>query len=173
MKELLAASGMKSINNVVDISNIVMLETGQPMHFYDKDAIVNQEITVASGFDEDYVALDGVTYHLLPEDIVITNQSKPIGIAGIMGGDDSKILDTTKGLIIECAIFDHVSIRNTARRLNLATESSIRYQKGIEPLAASKALDRAVQLLIEYADAKMISFNASGFSPLSPRKRSG
>ena len=74
MKELLAASGMKSINNVVDISNIVMLETGQPMHFYDKDAIVNQEITVASGFDEDYVALDGVTYHLLPEDIVITNQ---------------------------------------------------------------------------------------------------
>ena len=171
MKELLAASGMKSINNVVDISNIVMLETGQPMHFYDKDAIVNQEITVASGFDEDYVALDGVTYHLLPEDIVITNQSKPIGIAGIMGGDDSKILDTTKGLIIECAIFDHVSIRNTARRLNLATESSIRYQKGIEPLAASKALDRAVQLLIEYADAKMIEetvqYGDSGYTPVS------
>lgn len=171
MKELLAASGMKSINNVVDISNIVMLETGQPMHFYDKDVIVNQEITVASGFDEDYVALDGVTYHLLPEDIVITNQSKPIGIAGIMGGDDSKILDTTKGLIIECAIFDHVSIRNTARRLNLATESSIRYQKGIEPLAASKALDRAVQLLIEYADAKMIEetvqYGDSGYTPVS------
>ena len=156
MKELLMASGIHSINNVVDISNLVMLETGQPMHFYDKDAIVNQEITVADGFNEDYTALDGVTYALKPEDCVITNQGKPIGIAGIMGGDDSKILDTTKGLIIECAHFDHVSIRNTARRLSLATEASIRYQKGIEPLAAKKALDRAVQLLIEYADAKEI-----------------
>lgn len=129
MKELLRASGMHSINNVVDISNIVMLETGQPMHFYDIDAIKDQEITVADGFEEEYTALDGITYQLLPEDIVITNQGKPIGIAGIMGGDDSKILDTTHGLIIECASFDHVSIRNTARRLNLATESSLRYQK--------------------------------------------
>lgn len=156
MKELLAASGIHSINNVVDISNLVMLETGQPMHFYHKDAIVGQEITVKDGFDQDYVALDGETYHLQPEDIVITNQGKPIGIAGIMGGDDSKILDTTQSLIIECAMFDHVRIRNTARRLSLSTESSVRYQKGIEPLASQKALDRAVQLLIEYADASEI-----------------
>ncbi|MCF0105274.1 MAG: phenylalanine--tRNA ligase subunit beta [Holdemanella sp.] len=154
MKELLLASGMNSINNVVDISNIVMLETGQPMHFYDMDAIPNHEITVKDGYEEGYTALDGVEYQLKPEDIVITNQNKPIGIAGVMGGDDSKILDTTRGLIIECASFDHVSIRNTARRLSLSTESSVRYQKGIEPLAAKKALDRAVQLLIEYADAK-------------------
>ncbi|WP_304976556.1 phenylalanine--tRNA ligase subunit beta [Dubosiella newyorkensis] len=156
MKELLRASGMHSINNVVDISNIVMLETGQPMHFYDIDAIKDQEITVADGFEEEYTALDGITYQLLPEDIVITNQGKPIGIAGIMGGDDSKILETTHGLIIECASFDHVSIRNTTRRLNLATESSLRYQKGIEPMAPFKAIDRAVQLLIEYADATAI-----------------
>ena len=170
MKELLRASGMHSINNVVDISNIVMLETGQPMHFYDKDAIKNQEITVVDGIQEDYTALDGVTYALQPEDIVITNDGKPIGIAGIMGGDDSKILDTTTGLIIECAIFDHVSIRNTARRLNLATESSIRYQKGIEPLAAQKAVDRAVQLLIEYADAKEIEETVQyGQTPYQPK----
>ena len=156
MKELLRASGMHSINNVVDISNIVMLETGQPMHFYDKDAIKNLEITVKDGFDEEYTALDGEKYALRPEDIVITNGGKPIGIAGIMGGDDSKILDTTKGLIIECASFDHVVIRNTARRLNLNTESSSRFQKGIEPMAPKKALDRAVQLLIEYADASEI-----------------
>lgn len=156
MKELLRAAGMHSINNVVDISNIVMLETGQPMHFYDIDAIKNQEITVKNGFEEEYTALDGETYQLEKEDIVITNEGKPIGIAGIMGGDDSKILETTKGLIIECASFDHVSIRNTARRLNLSTESSLRYQKGIEPLAPKKAMDRAVQLLIEYADAKEI-----------------
>ncbi len=156
MKDLLMASGVHSINNVVDISNIVMLETGQPMHFYDVDAIPNHEITVMDGFEEGYTALDGVEYQLQPSDIVITNQGKPIGIAGIMGGNDSKIIDTTKGLIIECAHFNHVSIRNTARRLSLATEASIRYQKGIEPMAAKKALDRAVQLLIEYADAKEI-----------------
>ena len=156
MKELLRASGMHSINNVVDISNIVMLETGQPMHFYDKDAIKNLEITVKDGFQEKYTALDGEEYELCPEDIVITNEGKPIGIAGIMGGNDSKIEDTTKGLIIECASFDHVAIRNTSRRLNLNTDASIRFQKGIEPLAPKKALDRAVQLLIQYADAKEI-----------------
>ena len=156
MQELLRASGVHSINNVVDISNIVMLETGQPMHFYDIDAIAGHEITVRDGFSEPYTALDGVTYQLEPEDLVITNQGKPIGIAGIMGGEDSKILDTTRGLIIECALFDHVRIRNTARRLNLNTEASQRYQKGIEPLAAQKAMDRAVQLLKEYADAKDI-----------------
>lgn len=156
MQDLLRASGVHSINNVVDISNIVMLETGQPMHFYDKDAIKNHEITVKDGFEEIYTALDGIDYQLEKEDLVITNDGKPIGIAGIMGGDDSKILDTTKGLIIECAQFDHVNIRNTARRLNLNTEASQRYQKGIEPLAAKKAMDRAVSLLIEYADAKDI-----------------
>ena len=170
MKELLAASGVKSINNIVDISNIVMLETGQPMHFYDAKAIPNHSIVVADGFSEDYTALDGVTYKLEPEDIVITNQGKPIGIAGVMGGDDSKILDTTDSIIIECAIFDHVSIRNTARRLNLSTEASIRYQKGIEPLASKKALDRAVQLLIEYADAQGIEETVQyGQVPWQPR----
>ena len=170
MKELLAASGMKSINNIVDISNIVMLETGQPMHFYDAKSLPSHSIVVADGFDEDYTALDGITYHLQPEDIVITNQGKPIGIAGIMGGDDSKILDTTNSIIIECAIFDHVSIRNTARRLNLATEASIRYQKGIEPLASKKALDRAVQLLIEYADASDIEETVQyGKVPYEPK----
>lgn len=154
MQELLRASGMHSINNVVDISNVVMLETGQPMHFYDKNALPHREITVKDDLDCDYTALDEVTYHLQPNDVVITSNGQPIGIGGVMGGNDSKIEDTTQGIIIECASFDHVSIRNTARRLNLNTESSIRYQKGIEPLAAKKAIDRAVDLLIQYADAK-------------------
>ncbi len=156
IKELLQASGVHSINNVVDISNLVMLETGQPMHFYDINAIPAQEITVKDGLTLDYTALDGNTYKLLPEDIVITTQDRPIGIGGVMGGDDSKIEETTTGLIIECASFDSVAIRNTARRLGLNTDASVRYQRGIEPLAAQKAMDRAVQLLIEYADAKDI-----------------
>lgn len=153
MKELLMAAGMKSINNVVDISNIVMLETGQPLHFYDIDAIPAQEITVKDHLHCDYTALDGETYPIQEEDIVITTEGKPIGIAGIMGGNDSKIEDTTRGIIIEAAIFNHVAIRNTSRRLNLGTDASVRYQKGIEPMATFKAMDRAVQLLIEYADA--------------------
>ncbi|WP_294732054.1 phenylalanine--tRNA ligase subunit beta [uncultured Faecalibaculum sp.] len=171
MQELLRASGMHSINNVVDISNIVMLETGQPMHFYDIDAIAGHEITVKDGFRESYTALDGVAYQLEPQDLVITNQGRPIGIAGIMGGEDSKILDTTRGLIIECALFDHVRIRNTARRLNLNTEASQRYQKGIEPLAAQKAMDRAVQLLKEYADATDIEATViAGSDGYKPRE---
>lgn len=156
MKELLAAAGVKSINNVVDISNIVMLETGQPMHFYDKEALPSLEITVKDGLATTYTALDGVTYDITPDDLMITNQGKPIGIAGIMGGNDSKIEETTASIVLEAAIFHHVSIRNTARRLNLNTDASVRYQKGIEPLATYKAMDRAVQLLVEYADASGI-----------------
>ncbi|MDO4466815.1 MAG: phenylalanine--tRNA ligase subunit beta [Bacillota bacterium] len=171
MKECLAASGMKSINNVVDISNIVMLETGQPMHFYDIDAIPNMEITVKDGFNEKYTALDGIEYQLLPEDIIITNSGKPIGIGGIMGGDDSKILETTRGLILESASFSHVQIRNTSRRLSLATEASVHYQKGIEPTAAQKAIDRAIQLLVEYADAtgieETVKYGDNGYTPVT------
>ncbi|MEG0841806.1 MAG: phenylalanine--tRNA ligase subunit beta [Erysipelotrichaceae bacterium] len=156
MSELLVASGMKSINNVVDISNLVMLETGQPLHFYDLAAIPALEITVKDNIEEIYTALDEVEYQLEKDDIVITSQNKPIGIAGIMGGNDSKIETSTKGIIIEAASFHHVAIRNTSRRLNITSDASIRYQKGIEPLAPFKAIDRAVELLIKYADAKMI-----------------
>lgn len=170
MQELLMAAGMKSINNVVDISNIVMLETGQPLHFYDLDAIPAQEITVKDQQRFDYTALDGESYHIEEDDIVITTEGKPIGIAGIMGGDDSKIEETTKGIIIEAAIFHHVSIRNTSRRLNLGTDASVRYQKGIEPMATFKAVDRAVQLLIEYADASGLEetkqYGSNGYTPL-------
>lgn len=160
MKELLLASGIKSINNVVDISNIVMLETGQPLHFYDVKAIPAKEITVKDHQAGPYTALDGVEYELTDDDIVITTEGNPIGIAGIMGGDDSKIEETTTGIIIEAASFNHVSIRNSSRRLNLNTDASVRFQKGIEPMAPFKAMDRAVQLLIEYADAKGIEETA-------------
>lgn len=171
MKELLHAAGMKSINNVVDISNIVMLETGQPLHFYDIDALPAREITVKDHLTCTYTALDGIDYPIEESDIIITSEGKPIGIAGIMGGNDSKIENTTRGIIIEAAIFDHVCIRNTSRRLNLGTDASIRYQKGIEPLATCKAMDRAVQLLCEYADAsdmeETVQYGDHGYVPVS------
>ena len=156
MKQLLAASGIKSINNVVDISNLVMLETGQPLHFFDLSKLEKEEIIVKDGMNTKYTALDGVEYDICEDDIMITINNKPVAIGGIMGGDDSKIDDQTQGILIEAASFDHVAIRNSARRLNLNTDASIRYQKGIEPRAPYKAMDRALQLLIEYADAKDI-----------------
>ena len=156
LKEHLHASDIKSINNVVDISNYVMLETGQPLHFYDLSKINDNNIGVTKGINTKYTALDGVEYDLNENDILITNNNHPIGIAGIMGGDDSKIDETTSGIIIESARFNALSVRNTAKRLGLQTEATIRFAKGIEKGATELAIDRAIDLLIKYADAKMI-----------------
>ncbi|MDF9838490.1 MULTISPECIES: phenylalanine--tRNA ligase subunit beta [unclassified Breznakia] len=160
MRDLLMASGIKSINNVVDISNLVMLETGQPLHFFDLSKLEKEEIVVKDGMNCKYTALDGIEYQITEDDIMITIHDKPVAIGGVMGGDDSKIDDNTKGILIEAASFNHVAIRNTARRLNLNTDSSIHYQKGIEPKAPYIAMDRAVQLLVEYADADAIEETA-------------
>lgn len=171
MKDLLMAAGVKSINNVVDISNLVMLETGQPLHFYDLSKMSKKEIVVKDGLDTTYTALDGEEYKIDPEDIMITVDGKPVGIAGVMGGDDSKIDDDTTGIIIEAAVFNHVSIRNTARKLNLQTDASIRYQKGLEPMATYKAMDRAVALLLEYADAseleETVQYGTNNYTPVN------
>lgn len=159
MQDLLHAAGVKSINNVVDISNFVMLETGQPTHFYDL-AKMHQEIVVKDGYNTTYTALDGVDYKIEESDIMITTNDVPVGIAGIMGGEDSKIDETTQGIIIEVATFDYVSVRNSARRLNITSDASARNSKEIEPMAVYKAMDRCVQLLIEYADASEIEETA-------------
>ncbi len=156
LKRALHGVGIKAINNVVDISNYVMLETGQPLHFYDLDKIPLREITVRDDLDETYTALDEQDYKIIPGDIMITTGGKAIGIAGIMGGDDSKIEESTKGIIIEAATFNGVSIRNTSRRLGMDTDASVHFIKGIDPLGGHKAVERSVQLLIELADASGI-----------------
>lgn len=169
MAKLLQSAGIKPINNVVDISNYVMLETGQPLHFYDHRAISDYEITVRDDYEGSYEALDGVTYELVKGDVVITTNHQVIGIAGIMGGDSSKIQEDTSSIVIEAAAFHHVAIRNTSKRLHLNTDASIRFQKGIDPLAPYKAMDRAISLLIEYADAKLIEttsiYDKSNYQP--------
>ena len=154
MVNYLHAAGVKAINNVVDISNYVMLETGQPLHFYDADKFSKKEITVVDGLTSTITALDGIEYKLEKDDLVITSNNEAIGLAGIMGGDTSKIDYDTKSIIIETALFNHVAIRNTANRLGLMTEASSRFTKGLEPLAQIKAMDRAVALLVELADAQ-------------------
>ena len=153
LKRYLEAYGMNSINNVVDISNFVMLETGQPLHYYDLDKLKAHEITVVSGREETITALDGVQFNILPEDILITTSGESTGIAGIMGGEESMIDENTKAIFIEAAHFNPASIRHTSIRLNLVTEAAQRFTKGIDPLAARKAVDRSVDLLTRYAEA--------------------
>ena len=169
VKDYLRANGIKSINNLVDISNLVMLETGQPLHFYDLDSNKAKEITVVDDLEVTYKALDGIDYKVEKGDIMITSNGEPIGIAGIMGGDSTKILDTTKGLIIEAALFDNSSIRRTSNRLGLQTEAAARFSKGLDPEAQINAMDRAVQLLIQLADAsdieETIEFGSSNYEP--------
>ena len=165
----LKANGVKCINNLVDISNLVMLETGQPLHFYDLRSNPAREITVKDDYEGTYTALDGVEYKIEKGDLMITSEGKPIGIAGIMGGDNTKILDDTKGLIIEAALFDHAQIRRTSNRLGLQTEAAARFSKGLEPLAQNKAMDRAVELLIELADAtgieETVEYGTADYKP--------
>ena len=156
IKEALMASGINSINNVVDISNLVMLETGQPMHFYDIEFLNEQNLNVKDDIETTVTALDEKEYKIEKGDMLIMNGETPVGIAGIMGLGNSMIHDETKGLIIEIASFDMVRVRQTATRLGLSTESSSRFSKPMDNLAPKKAMDRAVSLLIEYADAKLI-----------------
>ena len=155
IKKRLLAAGMRPINNVVDISNYVMLEYGQPLHFFDKDKLGNN-ILVREANNENIVTLDGKE-RKLTNDIVITDGNKPVCIAGVMGGENTEVDENTKTILIESAIFDAVSIRNTANRLDLRSEASIRYGKGLNYEYTNKAILRACHLLEKYADAKVLS----------------
>ena len=149
IKKRLINAGMRPINNVVDISNYVMLEFGQPLHFFDKDYLGDKIVVRKARENETIKTLDGLDRNLKTSDIVITDGSKPVCIAGVMGGENTEVLPTTKNILIESAIFDAVSIRNTASHLNLKSEASIRYTK--------LAIERACHLLEKYADAKVLS----------------
>ena len=170
MADCLHAAGMNSINNVVDISNFVMLETGQPLHYYDLSKLPHKEITVVDDRDLDMTALDGVQFHIQKGDLLITTGGEATGVAGIMGGEESMIDENTNGIFIEAAHFDHASIRHTSTRLNLMTEAAQRFTKGIEPTAWHKAMDRSIELLKKYADADGIEATVTdgdeGYTPL-------
>lgn len=153
MQQYLNAAGMNSINNVVDISNFVMLETGQPLHYYDLNKLKGREITVVDDRELKMTALDGNEFDIQKGDLLITTNGEATGIAGIMGGEESMIDENTTSIFIEAAHFDMASIRHTSIRLNLITEAAQRFTKGVETMAMQKAMDRSVQLLSQYADA--------------------
>ena len=156
IKKRLIAAGMRPINNVVDISNYVMLEFGQPLHFFDKDKLGNTIVVRDAKKDEKIVTLDGKERILSSDDIVITDGKKPVCIAGIMGGENTEVDENTKNILIESAIFDPVVTRYTAKRLDLNSEASIRYGKGLSSEYTEMASKRACHLLEEYADAEVL-----------------
>ena len=153
----LTSAGMRSINNIVDISNFVMLEYGQPLHFFDKDKLGNEILVRNANNGEKLTTLDEVERSLESDDIVITDGNSPVCIAGIMGGLNTEVDDSTKTIVIESAIFNATNIRKTARRLNLRSEASLRYEKGLNYEYTDAALDRACYLLEKYASGKVLS----------------
>lgn len=157
MQIRLIKAGIRPINNVVDISNYVLLEFGQPLHMFDRDKIGADEIvTRFARQNEEMTTLDNKKRRLQADDVVITNGKEPIALAGVMGGDFSEVTDTTTNVIIESALFNPVSIRKTSNRLNLRSEASARFEKGVSHEFVLEALDRAAYLLGEYAGGKVM-----------------
>ena len=155
IKEKLLASGIRPINNVVDISNYVMLETGQPLHFYDADKLKGMlEVRMAEE-GEKLTTLDKQERTLGVDDIVISDGKRAIGLAGVMGGYDTEITENTKNIIIESAIFNSVKIRRTSNKI-LRSEASNRFEKGLDPNRTYMAIERSCNLLEKYADATVV-----------------
>ena len=155
IKNRLIACGIRPINNVVDISNYVMLETGQPLHFYDADSLGEKLIVRMAKEGEVLKTLDGQDRILDQNDIVIANLEHSVGLAGVMGGFNTEVENTTKNIIIESAIFDSVSVRKTSKKV-LRSEASNRFEKGLDPNRTYMAMKRAVTLLQKYASGKVL-----------------
>ena len=156
IKNRLIASGIRPINNVVDISNYVMLEVGQPLHFYDADRLGNKIIVRMAENGEKLTTLDEVERTLDENDIVIATEQSAIGLAGVMGGLTTEVEKFTKNIIIESAIFDGVKVRKTSKKI-VRSEASNRFEKGLDPNRTYMAVERACHLLEKYADATIIS----------------
>ena len=157
----LQTCGLKSINNLVDITNYILLELGEPMHVFDADKIGGNTIDIlvrGAKKNESLAALDGATYALKPEDLVITDGKKPIAIAGVMGGQESGVSENTTRIVFEAATFSSMSIRKTSQSLGLRSESSARFEKALDPHVCEVALARAVELVIRVCpNARVVS----------------
>ena len=157
MQRRLAASGIRPINNIVDITNYVMEEYGQPMHAYDYDTLAGGKIIVRRAEEgEEFVTLDGQTRKLDPSILMICDAEKSVGVAGIMGGENSKITDDVKTMLFEAACFDGTNIRLSAKKIGMRTEASGKFEKGLDPNLASEAIDRACQLIEELGAGEIV-----------------
>jgi phenylalanyl-tRNA synthetase beta chain len=169
MQERLTAAGMRPINNVVDITNYVMLETGQPLHAFDLRKLGGNKIVVRRAKAEERMrTIDDIERELTEEMLVIADASKPVAVAGVMGGAESEVGEGTTTILLESANFDAVSVRRTSGALNLRTEASIRFEKGLHPELASVAIRRAMKLFVDLTGGRA----AKGIVDAYPTKRS-
>ena len=156
IKNRLIASGIRPINNVVDISNYVMLELGQPLHFYDADRLGNKLVVRMAEEGEKLTTLDNIERTLSADDIVIADSTHGVGLAGVMGGLETEVEPDTKNIIIESAIFDSVKVRLTSKKI-IRSEASNRFEKGLDPNRTYMAIERACALLEKYAGGKVVT----------------
>ena len=143
--------GIRSINNIVDISNFVMLELGQPTHAFDADKLKGAINVRLARDGEKFLALDGKTYSLKPDNLVVADQERAVGIAGVMGGEETGVTESTKNILLEAAYFLPASVRRTARNLNLPSDASYRFERGVDPGMVLCASQRATELIREIA----------------------
>ncbi len=154
MQARLIAAGIRPINNIVDVTNYVMLETGQPLHAFDYDALRSDRIVVRDAREgESFVTLDEEARTLKAGDVLITDGERPIALGGVMGGLDTEVTSSTRSILLEAATFDPARIRRTSSRLDLKSESSMRFERGVDPQKTRYALDRAAALIAIYASA--------------------
>ncbi len=157
LQDRLTAVGLRPINNVVDVGNYVMLETGQPLHAFDAKRLAGSRIIVRPATEgEKITTLDGKERSLAAGMLVIADASKPVVVAGIMGGVDSGVSAETTDLVLECAVFRRQSVRATSRRLGLSSDSSYRYERGVDPHSALEAAWRAIDLILETAGGRVV-----------------
>lgn len=172
MQRRLAASGIRPINNLVDITNYVMEEYGQPMHAYDLDTIAGRKIIVRRAKDGDeFQTLDGQMRKMDSEVLMICDAEKEIGVAGIMGGENSKITDDVKTVLFEAATFNGPNIRKSAKRIGLRTDASGKFEKGLDPRNAEDAINRACQLIEELGCGEVVGGMVDVKEPLAPLRR--
>lgn len=158
LQKKILLSGHRPINNIVDITNLVLHEYGQPMHAFDYDKLADGTIVVRrANAGEEFVALDDNTYKLKESDLVIADSSKPVAVAGVMGGLDSGVSDSTTRIVFEAANFNEISVRKTARSLNLYSDSQLLFEKGLSPESTEMALKRAVELTLQVAGGSIAS----------------
>ena len=175
LRKRLLSVGMRPINNIVDITNLVMMEYGQPLHAFDYDKIAGKQIIVRHPRNEEktFTTLDGEERTLETDMLMICDAREPIAIAGVMGGMNSEVSDATTSILLESACFDAISIRRTARRLKLATEASYRFERGVDPGGCLTAMERAVSLFCEIAGGKAAEGGVDyygGVRPLNSKK---
>ena len=151
LRARLEAVGLRSINNIVDITNFVMLKLGQPLHAFDADKLTGGINVRLAHAGEEFLALDGKTYSLGEHDLVIADEARAVGIAGVMGGEDTGVTESTTTLLLESAFFNPASVRRTARRLNLPSDASYRFERRVDPAMILPASQRATELILELA----------------------